>query len=469
MNRAALYAALAAVSAMGTAHAERFTYHGRLQDAGAAANGRYDLRLTLYSSAQGGAALAAPVDLYGVDVRDGSFSAQADFGTLSGLDAQAWLEIALRPTGGGGYARLDGRSPVAPDTNACPGAWSIDGNAANPANSYFGTADAQDVLMKANGTLFLTAPSAAGGAVGLSNASVSGAGLHSTALGFAYAAQGYASISGGYSAGALHDGSIVWGDKPSTAHEINDSAANQFIVQANGGVGINTSHAEGGTAPLDATMTVALPSSATGTALASIKLRGTESTTTAVTFGGLENLLGSGHPLLSNDGHNADDTDRTYATFTQNRVSLLGSTTAGAFSVGSDASSGNGAYLTTGGTWTNASSRSFKDGFAAVNVEGVLEKLVALPVQTWFYKQAHAEGLHMGPVAEDFAGAFGLGNDDKHVGTVDESGVAFAAIQGLNRKVESRDDALERENAALRSRLDTLSARLEKLEQRGEQ
>jgi len=75
----------------------------------------------------------------------------------------------------------------------------------------------------------------------------------------------------------------------------------------------------------------------------------------------------------------------------------------------------------------------------------------------------------MGPVAEDFAGAFGLGNDDKHVGTVDESGVAFAAIQGLNRKVESRDDALERENAALRSRLDTLSARLEKLEQRGEQ
>lgn len=241
-------------------------------------------------------------------------------------------------------------------------------------------------------------------------------------------------------------------------------------MQANGGVGINTAHKEGGASPLDATMTIGLPSTATGSGLATVKLRGTETTTESVTLGGVVNLIGTGNPSFSITSHNNDGTDYTNASFSHNKVHFNGGGAAnGAFSVGSDGSSGNGAYLTAGGVWTNASSRTFKDGFGAVNVEGVLEKLVALPVQTWFYREAHAEGLHMGPVAEDFAGAFGLGNDDKHVGTVDENGVAFAAIQGLNRKVEERNGTLERENVELRDRLDALAARLEKLEQRGEQ
>jgi hypothetical protein len=54
----------------------------------------------------------------------------------------------------------------------------------------------------------------------------------------------------------------------------------------------------------------------------------------------------------------------------------------------------------------------------------------------------------MGPTAEDFASAFGLGADSTGISTVDQSGVALAAIQ-----------ALANENAELRARLD----RLEKL------
>ncbi len=72
----------------------------------------------------------------------------------------------------------------------------------------------------------------------------------------------------------------------------------------------------------------------------------------------------------------------------------------------------------------------------------------------------------MGPVAEDFAATFGLGNDDKHITTVDESGVAFAAIQGLNRKVETDNASLRRENADLRGALERMSERLDKLEGR---
>lgn len=55
----------------------------------------------------------------------------------------------------------------------------------------------------------------------------------------------------------------------------------------------------------------------------------------------------------------------------------------------------------------------------------------------------------MGPMAQDFYAAFGLGADDRHIVTVDESGVALAAIQALNAKVEEQ----QREIADLRERL----------------
>lgn len=73
----------------------------------------------------------------------------------------------------------------------------------------------------------------------------------------------------------------------------------------------------------------------------------------------------------------------------------------------------------------------------------------------------------MGPLAEDFAHTFGLGNDEKHIATVDESGVALAAIQGLNRKVERENAELRTQNAELRGRLERIVARLDALDARG--
>ena len=75
----------------------------------------------------------------------------------------------------------------------------------------------------------------------------------------------------------------------------------------------------------------------------------------------------------------------------------------------------------------------------------------------------------MGPFAEDFAQHFGLGNDEKHIATVDESGVALAAIQGLNRKVENENAELKQQNAELRTRLDRVAARLDTLEGHAEE
>ena len=59
-------------------------------------------------------------------------------------------------------------------------------------------------------------------------------------------------------------------------------------------------------------------------------------------------------------------------------------------------------------------------------------------------------------MAQDFRAAFGLGTDDKHIATVDADGVALAAIQGLNQKLEAQNRALETENASVRVRLERL-------------
>src|ERR1017187_817350 len=91
-----------------------------------------------------------------------------------------------------------------------------------------------------------------------------------------------------------------------------------------------------------------------------------------------------------------------------------------------------------GSSWINASDRNLKQGFAGVDAQAVLARVVALSVQTWSYK-AQPEQKHLGPVAQDFHSAFGLGADDVSIATVDESGVALAAIQGLNQKLNAKD------------------------------
>ena len=54
----------------------------------------------------------------------------------------------------------------------------------------------------------------------------------------------------------------------------------------------------------------------------------------------------------------------------------------------------------------------------------MLAKLADLPVSRWSYKKDKAKTRHMGPMAQDFHAAFGLG-DDRTIFTLDGSGVAL--------------------------------------------
>jgi len=64
----------------------------------------------------------------------------------------------------------------------------------------------------------------------------------------------------------------------------------------------------------------------------------------------------------------------------------------------------------------------------------ILERLAALPVSHWTYE--FEPGVrHLGPMAQDFAAAFGLGRSNRLIEPIDEGGVALTAIQALYRRV----------------------------------
>jgi hypothetical protein len=167
--------------------------------------------------------------------------------------------------------------------------------------------------------------------------------------GFSNSATGDFSFAAGQQAQALHQGAFVWADSQNSPFA--STTSNQFLIRAQGGMGVNTNNPEG----------VAL------------------------------NVNGS--------------------------IAASGSVTA------------NGVLLT--------SDRHAKENFTTFDSQTILAKVATLPLTEWNYKRDSKGVQHIGPMAQDFQAAFQLnGSDDKHISVVDESGVALAAIQGLNQKLE---------------------------------
>jgi len=109
-----------------------------------------------------------------------------------------------------------------------------------------------------------------------------------------------------------------------------------------------------------------------------------------------------------------------------------------------------------GNTWSSTSDRNVKENFKPVDGRAVLARLVATPVTEWNLISQDPAIRHIGPMAQDFKAAFGVGEDDHHISTTDADGVAFAAIQGLNQLVQEKDaqiNQLEKSMRALEQRL----------------
>jgi hypothetical protein len=131
---------------------------------------------------------------------------------------------------------------------------------------------------------------------------------------------------------------------------------------------------------------------------------------------------------------------------------------------------------TGGGSWSSLSDRNAKANFEPVDGEEVVKQLAALPVSTWNYKTQASSIRHIGPMAQDFRAAFRVGEDDRHVTTIDSEGVALAAIQGLYKMIQTQDQqvtAIQRQGVESDAAIATLvresheqNAHIDQLEQR---
>ena len=106
---ATLNAQLSTLHAQGTA----FTYQGRLNDNGSAANGIYDLRFTIYDALAGGSGAGGPLTNGATAVSNGLFTATLDFGAGVFSGAARWLEIGVRTNGSASdFTALAPRQPL---------------------------------------------------------------------------------------------------------------------------------------------------------------------------------------------------------------------------------------------------------------------------------------------------------------------------------------------------------------------
>jgi hypothetical protein len=256
-------------------------------------------------------------------------------------------------------------------------------------------------------------------------ANTTASGYYSTVMGLNTTASGYCSTAMGYRAHALHRGSFVWADEKEV--DFDSTTNNQFSIRASNGVRLANDTSLNFGNQTRQMLNLWNTDFGVGVQLASLYFR----SGTRFTW-----FRGGTHRDAELDAGGGDV--------------LMTLTTGG---------------LTVNGTFVSSSDRNAKENFQSIEPRTVLDKVCALPIAEWNFK-ADPGTRHLGPVAQDFRAAFGLGPDDKHIATVDADGVALAAIQGLNEKVEcgrqkaeNRIATLEAENAELNMRL----ARLEKL------
>ncbi|HEX4122558.1 MAG TPA: tail fiber domain-containing protein [Verrucomicrobiae bacterium] len=374
----------------------------------------------LYSVVAGGQLNRAAGSLYGSSAVGGGYvnQAGADLTTVSG----GYHNDATAPgafIGGGGY---DGNSFSG---NSANGAASViaGGFGNETTNSYSTVGGGMDNSATGEGATV---------AGGLQNFSTSfyttvGGGVDNSANGvdatvpggYANTASGAGSFAAGIGAIAQNNGSFVWSDGENTAYYSDRN--NQFKIQAGGGVRMDVSGSSG----LNPAALYVNSTSINGVGLFVAQ---SSSDATAVFT-----ATGTGDVIKGFNGDNGGDpvfevinNGDTYAT-----------------------------------SFNSTSDRNVKENFEPADPETILDKVLALPISVWNFKTEKGT-RHIGPMAQDFHAAFHVGGDDRHIATVDEEGVALAAVQGLNRKVDEKD-ALIRQQAA---QIEDLKSRLEKLEKR---
>jgi hypothetical protein len=251
---------------------------------------------------------------------------------------------------------------------------------------------------------------------GASGAAIPGGNLNAVGAGATNA------FAAGRRAKANHPGTFVWADDTDT--DFTSTTNNQFLIRASGGVGIGVTDT-GNNTLLDVNER--------------IRVRGTGSTFAAGMWLYDKGLQADrafvGLRTPGQVGFFSDDTSAW---------GLVMNLTNGFVGIGTTNPT-NRLHVVGNVQCTQlleTSDRNAKENFRAVDTDEVLAKVAALPVTRWNFK-TEAGVEHIGPMAQDFHAAFGLGQNDITISPSDKSGVALAAIQGLYQLVQEQRALLE--------------------------
>ena len=99
---------------------------------------------------------------------------------------------------------------------------------------------------------------------------------------------------------------------------------------------------------------------------------------------------------------------------------------------------------------------NLKEHITEVDREAVLDQLANTPICYWNYTSENQSLRHIGPMAQDFAAQFAVGDCDTKINLIDGQGVTMASIQALYEMVKEKDSrigALERELEEIKAKL----------------
>lgn len=245
-----------------------------------------------------------------------------------------------------------------------------------------------------------------------------------TATNYAFAA--------GRRAQAVNQGAFVWADSQNA--NFASTAANQFLIRAAGGVGIGTASP---TRELEvqhaADVEIGVKSTDTGGHLWTLQSSAvTGSANLDASFQIVDRTLNSSRLFIGTNGNIGIGTGNP-----TNKLHVIGGITCTAL--------------------VQTSDRNAKENFSSISPDEILAKVAALPISSWTYKEMR-DGRHLGPMAQDFYAAFQLGGSDTTITAIDTEGVALAAIQGLNQKLQQELKTKDGEIADLKTRLEKLES-----------
>lgn len=123
-------------------------------------------------------------------------------------------------------------------------------------------------------------------------------------------------------------------------------------------------------------------------------------------------------------------------------------------------SDATGVYLEGGdGAWNTVSDKNKKENYTKIDKQKILDKLIVMPIEQWNYTAQEDNITHIGPYAQDFNKAYGLGDGKLSINTIDSDGIALASIQAL----AERNTNLQKKNKELLSRVERLETQFSKL------